>query len=134
MLEWSTPISEWVFYWLLIFSVALVAGVPLSSMKRKNKVIFASIGVVLLLICPFIHRLEVKKLIYEDGYRLIVHDEREIWTQEQFIEVEPDEYLNKLAFSFDVNHENKLVFIDRTKFSIAPRAMENITFKSKNEE
>lgn len=111
------PSEHYCVYFFILLLLIFVASICSKEMKKRNRYIFASISIVLLLCLPYFRRIPVRNLIENEGYKLIVADNHFYFTQPHLREVDPSLYLKKFAYSFYVSHDAKLVFIGYGKNS-----------------
>lgn len=126
-LTWEPfPGSSWYWYFAILFLVIFGASVLSDDMKRRNKIIFATISLTALLVLPVIQRVAIQAQIKKNDYHLIV-DQGIIWPQ--YTEADPREYLWRHFFQgVWVNVENKLIYISYGKTSLNPQTIEEIQF------
>ena len=131
---WERPKAAIILlYFLFLSLVILIAVLSSFDMRRRNKIIFASIAVAFLFfVAPIFRRLIIKDYLVNEGYSLIVY--------ESFLgqmygygyeEADPEEYLWKpFLYGFQVNHENKLLYMyfTRGQLHMLPETLDDIRF------
>ena len=131
---WERPKEAMILLYLLFLSLVILTAILSSfEMKRRNKIIFASIALAFLLfVAPVSRRFIIKDYLTNEGYTLIVNES--FWGQLYGVgyeEADPEEYLWKpFLYGFQVNHENKLLYMyfTRAQLHFLPNTLDDIQF------
>ena len=129
VLIWDKPSADgWYWYLFILFFLIFVASLISNALTRKNKIIFCTISLVLLLSLPIGRRLVIQNFVSSNGYSLIV-DKGFVWPQ--YREVVAERYLwCHLFYCVSINNESKLVYIGQGKTALEPQTVGEIEFIS----
>ena len=134
-MKWENLISEVILLWLVLLAMTvLAASLSSQEMKGKNKIIFSSICVLILLFYPFGKKIEARNLVYNEGYSIV--EAGGLSSKALYVEIDKKEGLTAWytlrPIIYKVNRENKLIYIDYYYRTMPPpKTLEQIEFFDK---